>query len=101
MKHKDLLDIKALDAVSLLEKSKKLREDMAEMILDKNMNKVKDLKSVSRMRKDLAQILTIVRQKQLLNELEIKPLVKEDKGEDKVKEKEEDETKTKKKGAKK
>lgn len=59
------LDIEALSAHAVL-----LRKEMADLVLDKNMNKLKDRKAVAKKRKDLAQTLTVLRQKQLLVLLE-------------------------------
>lgn len=58
-------------------KIKAIKKDLADLELDKNMKKLKDLKSLSKKRKDLAQILTVVRQKQLLEALESKMEVKQ------------------------
>ena len=72
MKKNDLLQIKALDVKELGLKVKVIREEIANLTLDKNMKKLKDLKSVSKKKKDLAQILTVIRQKEILKELETK-----------------------------
>ncbi len=71
MKRNDLTDTKTLDVKALKDKAKSLRGEIADLVLDKNMNSLKDLKSISKKRKDLAQTLTILRQKQLLEMLEI------------------------------
>ncbi len=70
MKRNDLVQIKGLDIKELKGKIKTLREEIAKLVLDKNMKKLKDLKSVFKKRKDLAQVLTVVRQKTILAELE-------------------------------
>lgn len=70
MKLNDFRDIKALDTKSLLGKVKTLRGELSELVLDKNMNKLKDVKSISKKRRDIAQILTVVKQKQLLEAFE-------------------------------
>ena len=36
------------------------------------MKKIKDLKSVAKLRKNLAQVMTVIRQKELLDQLESK-----------------------------
>ena len=72
MKRNELTQIKGLDLKELRLKAKTMRQDLANLSLDKNMKKVKDLKIVSKKRKDIAQILTLIRQKQLLAELEVK-----------------------------
>ena len=53
-----------------MEKVRTLKGEIAELILDKNMNKLKDIKSIGKKKRDIAQILTVVRQKQMLEELE-------------------------------
>lgn len=72
MKKNELNQAKGLSLNELREKAKSLRDEIANLILDKNIKKLKDLKMISKKRKDLAQVLTILRQKQLLTELELK-----------------------------
>lgn len=72
MKKKDFLQIKGLDIKELNEKAKAIKRDLADLVLDKNMKKLKDLKMISKKRKELAQVLTVTRQKEMLNELESK-----------------------------
>lgn len=70
MKRNQLNEAKQLDRVALLELVKKTRLEIADLTMDKNMSKLKDLKSISKKRKDLAQVMTVLRQKELLEELE-------------------------------
>ncbi len=70
MKKNDLNQIKALSVKELFDKAKLIRKELAEVVFDKNMNKLKDLKAVSKKRKDLAQVLTVMKQKELLEQLE-------------------------------
>lgn len=79
MKKNELVQIKGSDTKELTSKSKAIRIEIADLILDKNMKKLKDLKTISKKRIDLAQILTILRQKELLEELESKVVKKGDK----------------------
>ncbi len=72
MKKNQLNETKQLDKVLLLELVKKTRIEISDLVLDKNMSKLKDLKSIDKKKKDLAQILTILRQKELIEELEDK-----------------------------
>lgn len=72
MKKNDLVEIKKLEETSLKDRAKLLKGKIADLIMDKNMGKLKNVKVISNSRKDLAQILTILRQKQLLSELESK-----------------------------
>lgn len=66
MKRNDLTDTKALDIKTLKGKAKNLKEEIAEMVMQRNMSSLKDTKSISKRRKDLAQILTILTQKEYL-----------------------------------
>ena len=79
MKKNELTQIKGSDIKELGSKSKAIRIEIADLTLDKNMKKLKDLKTISKKRIDLAQILTIIRQKELLGELESKANKKGDK----------------------
>lgn len=72
MKRQQLTQIKGLDLKELKEKAKALRAEIADAVMDKNMKKLKDLKTIFKKRKDLAQVLTVLRQKQMLEELENK-----------------------------
>lgn len=72
MKKNEFVQIKGLSLKELSDKAKTIRKEIEEKVLDKNRSKLKDLKMVSKKRKDLAQVLTVVRQKQLLVELEDK-----------------------------
>ena len=72
MKKNELTQIKGLDFKELNLKVKTLKDEIANLILEKNMKKLKDLKKVAKKKKDLAQILTVVRQKELLAKLEVK-----------------------------
>ena len=77
MKKNDFAQIKGLDIKELREKLKAIKIEIADLTLDKNMNKLKDLKMISKKRKDLAQVATIIRQKELLGELEANVKVKQ------------------------
>ena len=74
MKRQEFVQIKGLDLKELKIKVGTLREEIANLILDKNMKKLKDLKTISKKKKELAQILTVIRQKELLEELETKTI---------------------------
>lgn len=78
MKLKDFKnDIKVLDVEALLNKAKALKIEINDLVLDKNINRVKNLKSISAKKKDLARILTVVNQKQAIAALEPKAEVEE------------------------
>lgn len=70
MKKDELNNLKGTEVKSLFIKAKDLKKEINDLHLEKNMNKLKDLKSISKKRKELALVLTILRQKQLLEELE-------------------------------
>lgn len=72
MRKNQFVEIKVLDVKTLWEKVRVLRGEISELVIDKNMNKLKDLKSISKKKKDLAQTMTVIRQKQLLESLENK-----------------------------
>ena len=72
MKKNDFAQIKGLEIKELKEKVKAAKLEIADLTLDKNMKKMKDLKRISKRRKDLAQILTVIRQKEILGKLEPK-----------------------------
>lgn len=72
MKRNDLAEIKKLKTEQLQEKTAKIKEEISTLVLDKSMNKLSNIKQIKNKRKDLAQILTILRQKQLLQEGEVK-----------------------------
>lgn len=70
MKKNDFVQIKGLDVKELRLRVKAIKSEIADLISDKNMKKLKDLNSISKKRKDLAQVLTVLRQKELLKQLE-------------------------------
>jgi ribosomal protein L29 len=67
----DMTTVKNMDTKSVLATAKQMRGDIADLMVDKNMNKLKDLKSINKKRKDLARVLTILNQKQVLAKLEV------------------------------
>ena len=77
MKKNEFVIVKGLSLKELSVKIKSLKKEIAELTLDKNMKKLKDLKSIFKKRKDLAQVLTVFTAKQLLEKLE--PKVEEEK----------------------
>ena len=70
MKKQEFAQIKGLDLKELKGKVKTLSDEIANLVLDKNMKKLKDLKIILKKRKERAQILTVIKQKELLQELE-------------------------------
>lgn len=63
---------KGLDVKELKQKVSALRKEIAELVLDKNMKKLKDIKMISKKKKELAQVLTLMKQKEILAQLEVK-----------------------------
>lgn len=59
-----------MDEKALKEKAKKVKEEIMSLMIDKNMNKMPNLKSIKSKKNELAKILTVLKQKQLLAELE-------------------------------
>ncbi len=78
MKKNGLLEIKGLSVGELREKALGLKKEIADLTMDKNMKKLKDLKSLDKKRKDLAQVLTIARTKELLALIESEEITKTD-----------------------
>ena len=70
MKNNDFTQMKSSDIKELKDKAKVLRSEIDKLTMDKNMKKLKDLKQVSKKKKDLARVLTVLRQKEMLAELE-------------------------------
>ncbi len=46
------------------------RKELADLILDKNTKKLKDVKAIFKKRKEIARIMTMLKQKQLVGKLE-------------------------------
>ncbi len=70
MKKNDLFEIKKMDLKSIREKAKKIVEEITDLHMDKNMGKLTNMKVIKSKRRDLAQTLTVLKQKELLQALE-------------------------------
>lgn len=70
MKKQELADIKKGDKKFLTDQVGKIKQEIADLVMDKNMNKLKDLKSIFKKRQNLAQILTVLKQRELVERLE-------------------------------
>lgn len=70
MKKSDLAEIKKMDIKSLDEKVKKSKKELLELMLEKSTSKLTNLKVIKNKRREIAQVLTVLRQKQLLSEME-------------------------------
>lgn len=71
MKKNDLKEVKTLDIKELKARVVKARTEVADLTMEKNMKKLKNIKEVVSKRKNLAQMLTVLRQKELLEQLSI------------------------------
>ncbi|MBI4036416.1 50S ribosomal protein L29 [Candidatus Daviesbacteria bacterium] len=72
MKKQQLKEIKTAAVAELKSKLRLYQKELASLVLDKNSKKLKDIKAVYKKRKDIAQVLTILRQKELLKKMEAK-----------------------------
>lgn len=70
MKKNDFIEIKKMDVKALSGKVSKIKEEITNLVIDKNMNKMTNLKSIKSKRNELAKILTVLQQKQLMEKLE-------------------------------
>ncbi len=73
MKKTELKEVKILSIGDLSKKAKEAKKQLAEIVMEKSQPAAKgskDIKSFFKKRKDIAQMLTILRQKELLSELE-------------------------------
>lgn len=58
-----------MDIASLTKKAAGLVKEVMDLSLEKNMHKLKNFKSVVQVRKNLAQVLTVLNQKNVLEAL--------------------------------
>lgn len=72
MKKTEFAEIKKMDTKALSGKIKKIKEEISDLIIDKNMNKMTNLKSIKTKRNELAKTLTVLKQIQLMESLEEK-----------------------------
>jgi ribosomal protein L29 len=70
MKKNDFNEVKNLDIKALTARVKTLRAEIADIVMDKHMNTLKNSKQIRHKRKDLSQLLTVVRQKEMIETLE-------------------------------
>lgn len=66
----DITTIRNMDIKSIFATAKTLRNEIADLMVDKNLKRLKDLKSVQKKRKELARTMTIFNQKKVLVALE-------------------------------
>lgn len=72
MKRTEFNELKGLEINALLKKVLQTKEELVGLVLEKNMKQLKDKKAVVKKRRDIAQMLTIIKQKQLIMRLETK-----------------------------
>lgn len=72
MKKKEFISIKNLSIKELNDRAKAMVKEIASFVMNKNMKKLKDVKVISKRRKEVAQFLTFIKQKELLVQLEVK-----------------------------
>ncbi|MDO8573914.1 MAG: 50S ribosomal protein L29 [Candidatus Daviesbacteria bacterium] len=72
MKKKEFISIKNLSIKELTEKAKLAEKEINNHVMDKNMKKLKNVKMISKKRKEVAQFLTLIKQKEMLAQLEAK-----------------------------
>jgi ribosomal protein L29 len=70
MKKNDFADVKKLGIPEIKDRVDKTRTEIQKLVIDKNMGNMADRKSIFKKRKDLAQLLTVLTQKELLVTLE-------------------------------
>lgn len=72
MKKKEFVSIKGLNVKELNEKVRVLKKEIAGFVMDKNMKKLKNVRTISKKRREVAQFLTLIKQKEMLVQLEVK-----------------------------
>lgn len=75
-KQNTLIEYKDLDIKALEERVKTAKKEVQDLLIDKNMSKLKDLRSLSKRKKEIARMLTIINQKKLIATLEQKGEIK-------------------------
>lgn len=70
MKKNDFMEIKKMDLVTLNDQVNKLKSKIAKLVLDKSIKKLTNLREIKNKRRDLAQVMTVLRQKQMIKVLE-------------------------------
>ena len=70
MKKTELNEMRKMDTKDLNARVEKMRKELQDLLIDRNSGKVSDLKAVSKKRHDIAQVLTVARQKEILAAVE-------------------------------
>ncbi len=71
-KSNDLLEFRGLDNMSLIKKIKLAKVELDSLLFDKNLNKLKDTSVIAKKKGVIAHLSTVLRQKELVSELEAK-----------------------------
>ena len=69
MKKSDFTQLKSMELSKLAQRAIITKKELAGLLMDRNSKKQKNVKVFRNTRKDLAQILTVLKQRQLLEEL--------------------------------
>lgn len=69
MKKSDLANIKKMAIPEITQTVGKLKDEYSRLVIDKSMGKLTDVKLLKKKRQGVAQVLTVWRQKQLLEKL--------------------------------
>lgn len=65
MKKRDLQDLKTKTKEALLSQAKEIRTDLARITVEANAGRLKDVELPAKKKRDLARILTVIREKEL------------------------------------
>lgn len=72
MKKTDIDNLRKMNTSDLSRKEREMRGQLADLVIDRSMSKISDKKAILKKRRERAVVLTILRQKKLLEELEEK-----------------------------
>lgn len=81
MKKNEFAEIKKMDIKALKIRAKKNQKEITDLTVDKNMNKMPNLKLIKTRRNELAKTLTVLKQKSELEKLEKETVVEKEKNE--------------------
>lgn len=71
MKKSDLEALRKMERSGLLKKAAELKAQISDMVMDKHMGKLADKKAILKKRHERAAVLTVLTQKQMLENLEV------------------------------
>lgn len=70
MKNKNV-EVKTMEIKDLRKQVKNVRLELAGLLIQKNAGKLTDLRAAGKKRKEVARMMTVLRQKELVSELEV------------------------------